>query len=106
MVTYKRFETFEITNFRIDQALAQYWIAYEMNGEKQYYPIALTPYNFIKLFETEGIKITKETDKEIEKGIYFTKTTLIRTKINMIFEYLQGREGDDYSPVFCWVKLD
>lgn len=107
METDEIFEKIEIKNFTIDQTFAQYWIAYEINGEKRYHPIAMTPYNFFKLFEMEGIKITKEIDEKIqEEGIHFSKTTLIRHKGNVYHEYLQGEEGDDYSPIFCWVKLE
>lgn len=107
METDKIFEKIEIKNFKIDQELAQYWIEYEINGDRRYHPIAMTPYNFFKLFEIEGIEITEEVDKKIrEEGIYFSKTTLIRKKMDFIYEYLRGEEDDNHSPIFCWVKLE
>lgn len=100
-------ETIEIKDFKLTLEFSQYWISYEENGNELTYPILMTPYNFFKLFEIEGIELTKKTDNQIEEeGISFTKTSLIRHKRNITMGLLLGEEGDNLTPISCWVNLD
>ena len=98
-------ETIEIKDFKLTIEFSQYWINYLENGKESRYPVILSPYNLIKLFEIEGIELTMDTDEEIEhKGHCFTKSTLIRNKANSWGD-LRGEEDDDLTAQTCWVKL-
>jgi hypothetical protein len=98
-------ETIEIKDFKLTIEFSQYWISYEENGDGLRYPVILSPYNLIKLFEIEGIELTLETDGVMEQeGICFTKSILIRNKVSFGGDLL-GEEFDDLTAQPCWVKL-
>lgn len=86
----------EIRNFKISLDFSQYWISY---GEYRY-PIFMTPYEFLKLFEIEGIPIESFTDNQ---PILFTKAVLMKAGFKMSGEVFD-EEGGDCTPQPCWVK--
>lgn len=99
-------ETIEIENFQLSISFSQYWISYEKNGDRITYPVIISPYNLVKLFEIEGLDLTKETDSALEDdGINFNKSTLIRYKATFGGD-LRGEVDNDLTAQPCWAKLN
>lgn len=89
-------QTQEITNFEISISNGLYWISYKDNQ----YPIIMTPYQFKRLFEIEGLPIEDFTGDE---SACFNKAVLLLRNVRFSGD-LFDEEGDDISPQECWVK--
>lgn len=85
----------EIKNFEISISNGQYWIDYEDRN----YPVILTPHEFKRLFEVEGVPIEKFTD---EDPVRFHKAVLLRSERRFRGD-LFDEEGCDVTPQPCWV---
>ena len=85
-----------IKNFEIELSNGLYWISSE-NGR---YPVVLTPYDFKRLFEIEGIPIESFTGQE---PLRFQKTTLIQSHYQVGSDVFD-EEGQDITPQTCWVE--
>lgn len=86
----------EIKNFELSLAFSQYMVSYDT----YHYPIIMTPHEFLKLFETEGIPIESFTGDEPTR---FTKVVLMRKGYTMRGD-IYDEEGADCTPQRCWVK--
>ncbi len=93
-------EIIEIKNFDLRIYKNQYWIKYD----EDQYPIVMTPYNLLKLFEIEGIRIVPETLQE-EAVIHFGKAVLLRRYWTNVDVEGDPDEPAPILPYPCWVKL-
>ena len=95
----------EIKDFEIfvDSMSNLYWIRYKENQ----YPIYLSLYQLVKIFEKEGIPITENMFDDEEKPVRFNKVTLFRDKCRYVGALFSGEdENDDRTLQECWVKLE
>ncbi len=92
----------EIRDFDLEIFNTQYWIRYGDGENRRCYPIIMTPYNLLKLFDIEEIKIEPDTMNSSEP-IHFSKAVLLRSKFSIRGD-LRGEENDDLTAQECWVN--
>jgi len=84
-----------IKDFEIELSNSLYWISSE-NGR---YPVVLTPYDFKRLFEIEGLPIEGFTGQE---PLRFRRAKLIQSR-NQVGGDIFDEEGQDITPQTCRV---
>jgi len=98
MKAYKN-DILSISNFKLNIESGQYWIT--QNDDDKYYPILMTPYYLVKLFEVEGLELTPNQFDD-ESSVTFKKAVLKRTNSRM-WGLLMGEEEQLLTPYECWV---
>ena len=89
----------EIQNFTLELSFGQFWIKHE-DGR---YPIIMTPFDFVKLHEIEGLPFESEQYNGPDHPVHFSKAILLRSS-NRYGGDLFDECGEDVTPVECWVK--
>lgn len=72
------------------------WISYE----ERKYPVTLTPYDMMRLFEIEGLPIQEFNHSE---PVSFTKAILHRCP-QTISGDIFDEDGCDITPQHCWIE--
>ena len=94
-----KINTLEITNFKLSVFSGLYWLEHDEHS----YPVFFSPYDIIKMFETEGIPISESLLSQDCEELSFSKCTLLRSN-HFVLRGILNEDWKDITPQKCWVK--